>query len=54
MRNKCGLNIGDEKEIKVKFPDDYRKSLLLEKMHHFILRLKMFKKELKRLQLMIN
>ena len=30
-----GLNIGDEKEIKVKFPEDYRdKSLAGLKMQH--------------------
>ena len=32
MRNKwSGLNVGDEKEIKVKFPEDYREKSLAGK-----------------------
>ena len=39
-----GLSIDDEKEIKVKFPVDYREKFLVKKMHRFRLRLKIYKK----------
>ena len=43
-----GLSIDDEKEIKVKFPVDYREKFLPVKMHRFRLRLKIYKERVKK------
>ena len=48
------LEIGEKKTIKVVFPDDYREKKLLEKRLNLHLKLRIFRKKLKKLKLMIN
>ena len=44
-----GLNIGDEKEIKVKFPDDYREKSLAEKDASFHIKIKDIQERVKKI-----
>ena len=50
MRNKwSGLNVGDEKEIKVKFPEDYRDKSLAGKNATFELKIKDIQERVKKI-----
>ena len=44
-----GLNVGDEKEIKVKFPEDYREKSLAGKNAKFELKIKDIQERVKKI-----
>ena len=44
-----GLSVGDKKEIKVKFPDDYRENSLAGKDASFLLKVKDIQERVKKI-----